>query len=63
MNDRRRRLRTIEIELSEIYKDLFGSDYVPGLQSSDREEFNIVIETFRERIFAIRELQEQRDRK
>jgi len=36
MNDRSRRLRNIELELKTIYEDLFGTEYVPGLQATDK---------------------------
>ncbi len=46
-----------------MYSDLFGTQYVPGLQEIDKSEFNSIIETFRERLFTIRELQQQREKK
>lgn len=63
MNDRKRRLKSIQIDLEEMYSDLFGGQYVPGLQEIDKSEFNSIIETFRERLFTIRELQQQREKK
>ncbi len=63
MNDRKRRLKSIQIDLEEMYSDLFGTQYVPGLQEIDKSEFNSIIETFRERLFTIRELQQQREKK
>lgn len=36
---------------------------MPGLQDIDKSEFNSIIETFRERLFTIRELQAQRAKK
>ncbi len=63
MNERDRRLRSIELELNEMYEDLFGAKYVPGLQEMDKSEFNSIIESFRERMFTIRELQQQREKK
>lgn len=36
MNDRNRRLKNIELELKTIYEDLFGAQYVPGLQTTDK---------------------------
>ncbi len=63
MNDRKRRLKSIQIDLEEMYSDLFGAQYVPGLQEIDKSEFNSIIETFRERLFTIRELQQQREKK
>ena len=63
MNDKKRRLKAIEIDLGEMYEDLFGAKYQPGLQTTDKSEFNSIIETFRERVFVIREMQELRDKR
>jgi hypothetical protein len=63
MNERNRRLLSIELELSEMYEHLFGGKYVPGLQSTEASEFNSIIEAFRERIFYIRQTQEEREKK
>jgi hypothetical protein len=46
-----------------MFEDLFGAKYVPGLQETDQGEFNTIIETFRERVFSIRQLQQIREKK
>lgn len=63
MNERTRRLKSIEVELADIYEDLFGVKYIPGLQDNEKNEFNRIIEAFRERIYNVRALQQERDKK
>ena len=47
MNERSRRLKTIESDLMDIYVDLFGVKYIPGLQNNEKTEFNRIVEAFR----------------
>jgi len=58
MNERTRRLKSIELELMDIYEDLFGVKYIPGLQNTEKTEFNRIIEAFRERIYNVKALQQ-----
>jgi hypothetical protein len=58
MNERSRRLKSIELELMDIYEDLFGVKYIPGLQNAEKTEFNRIIQAFRERIYNLKALQQ-----
>ena len=58
MNERSRRLKSIESDLMDIYEDLFGVKYIPGLQNNEKTEFNRIVEAFRERIYNVKALQQ-----
>lgn len=45
-----------------MYETLFGATYIPGLQDGQKE-FNLIIEKFNEKMFAIRQDQDERSKR
>lgn len=62
MKEKEKRIASMQKELMGMYETLFGATYIPGLQDGQKE-FNLIIEKFNEKMFAIRQDQDERSKR